>query len=51
MAVRRPHLTNYMGQAKRALLDPSLPEYLRQRLQQRVDRIRAEITSHNDSQE
>lgn len=51
MSVRRPYLVAYMGQAKKALQDPTLPERQRQRLQQRIERIRADIASHNESQE
>jgi hypothetical protein len=51
MEMRRPYLVAYMGQAKKALQDPTLPERQRQRLQQRIERIRADITSHNESQE
>lgn len=43
MVERRPHMTAYLDQVRRALLDPSLPPHLRARLEARLTRIRMEL--------
>lgn len=45
MSERRPHLVAYLGQVRQALLDPSLPQRTRARLQERQERLRAEMQS------
>ena len=45
MSERRPHLAAYLGQVRQALRDPSLPQRVRERLQERQERLRAEMQS------
>lgn len=45
MSRRRPHLTAYAAQVRRALMDPSLPAGQRAKLERSLARIRASLQS------
>lgn len=46
MEVRRPFLISYIGQAKKALQDPSLPEAQRLKIRKQLDQLQEELRSY-----
>ena len=43
MELRRPRLTAYASQVRAALMDPSLPKRTRQKLEARLENIKADL--------